>query len=171
MIKGVLPQERIAVRTTAGRVPRVHIDHASRRIIELLQADGRRSCSSLAGELDLPEDAIDGRIRELVDAGVIMVTAVSDPLRLGFTAQAMLGIQCELGMARVVADRLAELREYVYIVLAAGSFDVIAELFGRAEAELQDSIELLEQMPGVAAVQSYRYAGVEKLTHTWDVWR
>ena len=38
------------------------------------------------------------RVTQLTDAGVIQITAVSDPLQLGFARQAMLGITVEPGL-------------------------------------------------------------------------
>ncbi len=137
----------------------------------MLQVDGRRTYAGMALELGLPEETVERRVQHLLDTGVIEIAAVSDAARLGFAGQAMLGIHCEAGMARTVAEHLAAMDAYVYVVLTAGSFDVMAELCVLDRAQVLAQITDLEKLPMVTRVQTYHYAGLEKMTHAWDVVR
>ena len=66
-------------------------------------------------------------MRRLLDEGVMQIVAVTDPMTVGFSRQAMVGIKAE-GDLRGVADRLSRLPELEYVVLCAGSFDLLVEL-------------------------------------------
>ena len=97
-----------------GRVPgrgaqgAATLDHLSKQIIEQLQEDGRRSYAAIGKAVGLSEAAVRQRVQRLVDAGVMQIVAVTDPLMLGFRRQTMIGIKCEGNLGQV-ADHLAEL--------------------------------------------------------------
>src|ERR671938_363906 len=102
----------------------VVLDDTSRRIVEQLQQDGRRPYATIAKSVGLSEAAVRQRVQRLLDAGVMQIVAVTDPLRVGFRRQAMIGVRAEGDLARV-ADRLAEMPEVDYVVITAGSFDLL----------------------------------------------
>ena len=79
----------------------------------------------------LSEAAVRQRVQRLLDAGVMQVVAVTDPLELGFARQAMIGIRVQ-GPLEPVADALAALPEVDYVVVTAGSYDLLVEGCARA---------------------------------------
>src|SRR6478735_7030462 len=95
------------------------LDEVSKAIIEQLQQDGRRSYAAIGKEVGLSEAAVRQRVQRLIEAGVMQVVAVTDPIELGFARQAMVGIRVS-GPVDVVADRLAELDEADVVVVGAG---------------------------------------------------
>ncbi|HKH87813.1 MAG TPA: Lrp/AsnC family transcriptional regulator, partial [Acidimicrobiales bacterium] len=103
------------------------LDEVSKRLVEELQQDGRRSYAALAKSVGLSEAAVRQRIRKLLDDGVMQIVAVTDPTTVGFSRQAMVGIKAE-GDLRAIADRLSLLPELDYVVLCGGSFDILVEL-------------------------------------------
>src|SRR5246127_1186481 len=110
-----------------GPVPPLVLDEISKRIIEQLQADGRRSSAGIGKAGGLSEAAVRQRVQRLHDAGVMQIVAVTDPLRLGFRRQAMIGLKCD-GDLEKVADELAAMDEIDYVVLTAGSLDLLLEV-------------------------------------------
>ena len=113
----------------AARAPRsaLVLDAANRAIIEALQRDGRQPYGTIAQTVGLSEAAVRRRVQRLRETGVLQIVAVTDPLQLGFTRQAMIGLTVE-GDVRVVADKLVALPEVDYVVMCAGSFDLLAEI-------------------------------------------
>src|SRR3954467_8804274 len=105
----------------------IQLDDVSKAIIEQLQTDGRRSYAEIGKAVGLSEAAVRQRVQKLTDAGVMQVVAVTDPMQLGFYRQAMVGIRAS-GDTRLLADRLAALAEVDYVVLTAGSFDILVEI-------------------------------------------
>src|SRR5690242_21089595 len=92
------------------------LDDVSKAIIEQLQQDGRRSYAAIGKEVGLSEAAVRQRVQRLIEAGVMQVVAVTDPIELGFARQAMVGIRVT-GPIDAVADRLEELEEVDYVVV------------------------------------------------------
>ena len=110
--------------------PRMILDRSTKAIIEQLQQDGRRSFAAIAGSVGLTEEAVRQRVGQLVDAGVMQIVAVTDPLQLGFARQAMIGVIVD-GPLKPVAEALADIEEVDYVVITAGGFDILAEVVGR----------------------------------------
>jgi Lrp/AsnC family transcriptional regulator for asnA, asnC and gidA len=143
------------------------LDAPNRAIIEALQRDGRRPYGAIAAEVGLSEAAVRRRVQRLRDDGIIQIVAVTDPLQLGFTRQAMVGISVE-GDVRLVADKLSTLPEVDYVVMCAGSFDLLAEVVceddDRLLKVLNDSVRAI---PGVRATETFLYLKLKKQTYTW----
>lgn len=143
------------------------LDATSKAIIEQLQLDGRRSYAEIGKAVGLSEAAVRQRVQKLTDAGVMQIVAVTDPLRLGFSRQAMLGIRVH-GDTRVVADQLASIPEVDYVVLSAGSFDILAEVVCEDDDSL---IELLNQqvreIEGVSSTETFLYLQLKKQRYDW----
>src|SRR3954464_4597419 len=106
------------------RPGRLQLDDTSKAIIEQLQQDGRRSYASIGKAVGLSEAAVRQRVQRLTEAGVMQIVAVTDPLQLGFGRQAMGGIPVDGGV-QPVADALAAMDEVIYVVMTAGTYDVL----------------------------------------------
>lgn len=143
------------------------LDSTSKAIIEQLQLDGRRSYAEIGKAVGLSEAAVRQRVQKLTDAGVMQIVAVTDPMRLGFSRQAMLGIRVS-GDTRVVADRLAEIPEIGYVVLSAGSFDIVAEVVCEDDDALIEVLnEKIRTIKGVASTETYVYLQLKKQKYDW----
>ncbi|KTR86824.1 Lrp/AsnC family transcriptional regulator [Leucobacter sp. USCH14] len=143
------------------------LDPTSKAIIEQLQRDGRRSYAEIGKAVGLSEAAVRQRVQKLTDAGVMQIVAVTDPMRLGFTRQAMLGIRVS-GDTRVVADRLAEMSEISYVVLSAGSYDILAEVVCEDDDGLIELLnEQIRKIEGVASTESFVYLQLTKQKYDW----
>jgi Lrp/AsnC family transcriptional regulator, regulator for asnA, asnC and gidA len=142
------------------------LDEISKLIIEQLQADGRRSYAAIGKAVGLSEAAVRQRVQRLQEAGVMQIVAVTDPLRLGFRRQAMIGLKCD-GDLEVVAGQLAALEEIDYVVITAGSFDLLLEVVCEDDDHL---LEILSRVRGVASVTSTEtlvYLKLCKQTYSW----
>ncbi|GAA5011885.1 Lrp/AsnC family transcriptional regulator [Kitasatospora paranensis] len=145
----------------------VPLDAASKAIIEQLQEDGRRPYAAIGKAVGLSEAAVRQRVQKLLDQGVMQIVAVTDPLTVGFTRQAMVGIRVE-GDIEPVADALAAFDEVDYVVCTAGSFDLLAELVCEDDEHLLELInKRIRALPGVRSTESFVYLKLRKQTYTW----
>src|SRR5690606_5218659 len=121
----------------------------SKAIIEQLQDDGRRSYSEIGKAVGLSEAAVRQRVQKLTEAGVMQIVAVTDPMQLGFFRQAMVGISVA-GDTTLVAEQLGTLPAVDYVVLTAGSFDILAEVVCENDDDLIDLLnKQIRQIEGV----------------------
>lgn len=143
------------------------LDDVSKRIIEQLQEDGRRPYAAIGKAVGLSEAAVRQRVQRLLDAGVMQIVAVTDPLQVGFTRQAMIGIRVEGDMV-AVADQLAALDEVTYVVVTAGSFDVLVEVVCEDDDQLLDLlVRHIRAIPGVRTTETFVYLRLRKQLYDW----
>ncbi len=143
------------------------LDDVSKAIVEQLQLDGRRSYAEIGKKVGLSEAAVRQRDQKLTDSGVMQVVAVTDPMQLGFYRQAMIGVRCG-GDTREIAEAMAEMPEVDYVVMTAGSFDILVEVVCENDDDL---IALLNSkirtLPGVTSTETFVYLKVAKQVYNW----
>ncbi|MGW3951969.1 Lrp/AsnC family transcriptional regulator [Streptomyces sp. NPDC004752] len=150
-----------------SRIGAPHLDAVSLAIIEQLQEDGRRPYAAIGKAVGLSEAAVRQRVQKLLDQGVMQIVAVTDPLTVGFRRQAMVGINVE-GDAESVADALTAMSEVEYVVMTAGSFDILAEIVCEDDDHLLDVIsKRIRVLPGVRSTESFVYLKLKKQTYMW----
>jgi len=164
-----LPDSTVMASRSRDQAPSVVLDDVSKAIIDQLQQDGRRSYADIGKRVGLSEAAVRQRVQRLTEAGVMQIVAVTDPMQLGFTRQAMIGVRVA-GDVREVADRLAAIAAVDYVVMTAGTFDLLAEVVCEDDDHL---IELLNgeirRLPGVAATETFVYLQLRKQAYHWGV--
>ncbi len=147
----------------------VHLDDVSKAIIEQLQQDGRRSYAAIGKVVGLSEAAVRQRVQRLIDGGVMQVVAVTDPLELGFARQAMVGVRVQ-GPLEPVADALSALEEVDYVVITAGSFDLLVEVVCESDDHLLNLISSrIRTVEGVTGTETFVYLSLRKQTYSWGV--
>jgi Lrp/AsnC family transcriptional regulator, regulator for asnA, asnC and gidA len=143
------------------------LDDVAKHIIEELQHDGRRSYAALAKSVGLSEAAVRQRVQRLLDSGAMQVVAVTDPKTVGFKRQAMIGVRAD-GDIRQIADRLSELHELEYVVICAGTFDLLIELVCEDDEHLLQLLnERVRTIPGVRSTETFVYLRLIKQTYAW----
>ncbi|MEO6511339.1 MAG: Lrp/AsnC family transcriptional regulator [Nocardioides sp.] len=154
---------------TRARRAQVTLDEVSKAIIEQLQQDGRRSYAAIGKVVGLSEAAVRQRVQRLTESGVMQVVAVTDPMQLGFARQAMVGIRAK-GELESVAEALGELSEVDYVVITAGTFDILAEVVCESDEHLLELISSkLRTIPNVESTETFMYLKLQKQTYSWGV--
>jgi Lrp/AsnC family transcriptional regulator for asnA, asnC and gidA len=142
------------------------LDALDTQIIEALQDNGREAFRALATRLGVSEATIRNRYGRLTETGVLQVTAVTNPLGLGFDAMAMLGVSVE-GPPEKVADQLSDWREAIYVVVVAGRFDLLVELVADDRRDLLDLIGRVRSLKGVRDTETFVYLDLAKQMFDW----
>ena len=146
--------------------PAVKLDPVNRRIIEILQREGRSPYTSIARELGISEAAVRARVQRLTDAGVLDVVAVTNPLKLGFEVMALVGVQANSDLGRV-ADTVSEWPEASYVVITSGSYDLLVEVVCEHNRHLLDVVQRLREIDGVKSTETFMYLDMVKMTYAW----
>ncbi|MFT4127782.1 MAG: Lrp/AsnC family transcriptional regulator [Gordonia sp. (in: high G+C Gram-positive bacteria)] len=145
----------------------IPLDATAKRIIELLQADGRSSYASIGKVVGLSEAAVRNRVQKLSDSGLLQIVAVTDPLKLGFARQALIGIRCT-GSTEELARQLAKNPEIDYVVLTAGSFDILIEVVCENDDHLLSIINrTVRTHPEVTGTETLVYLKLVKQQYNW----
>jgi len=143
------------------------LDSCDKAIIELLQHDGRMPFTRLAAEVQLSEAAVRQRVQRLVERNVMQIVAVTDPLRVGFRRQALIGVRTE-GDITAVADALTIVDEADYVVVTSGRFDLLVELVCEDDEHLLQLLnDKIRTIPGVVSTETFVYLRLHKQTYAW----
>ena len=145
----------------------VQLDELSKAIVEQLQEDGRRSYAEIGKAVGLSEAAVRQRVQKLTDSGVMQIVAVTDPMQLGFFRQAMIGIRAT-GDTTVIAASLATMPAVDYVVLTAGSFDILVEVVCENDDDLVALLnKQIRSLPGVQSTETFVYLKLVKQQYNW----
>jgi len=142
------------------------LDSVSKAIIEQLQQDGRRSYAEIGKAVGLSEAAVRQRVQKLQETGVMQVVAVTDPMQLGFTRQAMMGVRVD-GDATKVAEAIGAIPAADYVVLTAGTYDILAEVVCEDDDDLIEIGSRLRAIDGVRSVETLVYLKLHKQLYNW----
>jgi Lrp/AsnC family transcriptional regulator for asnA, asnC and gidA len=150
-------------RSVAPRGP----DDIDKALITALQRNGRESYASLAKVVGLSEAAVRQRVQRLLDDGVVQIVGVTDPLVMGFQRWAMIGVVVE-GDVRTVSDQLVAIDEIDYVVLTAGSFDLLVEVVCEDDDSLLALLnDRIRSIPSVRSTETFMYLKLAKQTYAW----
>jgi Lrp/AsnC family transcriptional regulator, regulator for asnA, asnC and gidA len=143
------------------------LDETSKAIIEQLQEDGRRAYATIGKAVGLSEAAVRQRVQRLLDAGVMQIVAVTDPLTIGFQRMAMIGIRVD-GPLEEVAEQLAGISDIDYVVITAGSFDLLVEVVCESDEHLLELLSTkIRSLPGVRGTETFVYLKLRKQLYNW----
>jgi Lrp/AsnC family transcriptional regulator for asnA, asnC and gidA len=145
------------------------LDDVSKGIIEELQKDGRMPYATIGKAVGLSEAAVRQRVQRLLEHGVMQIVAVTNPMQLGFARQALIGIRAH-GDIEPIGTALAAMPEVDYVVVTAGSFDVIIEVVCESDDHLLDLLsKRIRSIPGVQETETFVYLKLQKQTYSWGV--
>ena len=103
-----------------------------------------------------------------MERGILQIVGVTDPLKLGFHQQAMIGIRCERDRLIDVADAVAAFPEVDYVVITAGTYDLLIETVCEDnEALLNFLTGRLRRIEGVRDTETFVYLRMVKQTYQW----
>ncbi len=142
------------------------LDDTDRAIIEQLQHDGRLPYTRLGQAVGLSEAAARQRVQRMLDAGIMQVVAVIDPLSLGMRRMALIGIRTE-GDLEKVAEQLCALDDVEYVVITAGSYDILIECVVADDERLLELMNRVRTVKGVKETESFIYLRLAKQTYAW----
>jgi Lrp/AsnC family transcriptional regulator for asnA, asnC and gidA len=106
-------------------------------------------------------------VQRLTESGVLQIVAVTDPKQLGFYRQAMIGVKT-VGDSREIADAIAAVDAVEYVVLTAGSFDMLAEVVCEDDDSLLELLNgSIRSIPGVVETEIFTYLQLKKQQYNW----
>jgi Lrp/AsnC family transcriptional regulator for asnA, asnC and gidA len=145
---------------------RMNIDRMSQQIIAMLQRDGRCPNTVIARELGISESAVRTRIQTLTASGVLQIIGLTDPGNMGFGVMALIGVQAGNDLNRI-AELVSTWPETTYVVISAGSFDLLIELVCTDNNDLLRVVERLRAVDGVRSTESFIYISRHKLNYAY----
>lgn len=146
------------------------LDEIDRRVIKILQADGRTPNTEIARQLRVSETTIRKRIGQLVSNDLITVVAVPTPKAVGMTMSAIIGISVTLPRLRAISEELKRQREVRYVGVSTGRYDIIVEAFFVDQQHFLEFISSrLSRMDGITGLETSMILEVVKFSYEWEI--
>ncbi|HEY3906948.1 MAG TPA: Lrp/AsnC family transcriptional regulator [Streptosporangiaceae bacterium] len=146
------------------------LDEIDRRVIKILQVDGRRPNTEIARELKVSETTIRKRVAQLVSRGLINIVAVPTPRAAGMNMSAIIGISVTLPKLKEISEELKSLREVRYVGLSTGRYDIIVEAFFFDQQHFLDFISSrLSRMDGITSLETSMILHIVKFSYEWEI--
>jgi len=139
------------------------MDDLDRNIITILEHNGRASNARIARTVRVSEGTIRRRLKRLINDGIINVTAVPDPQKLGYQSEALIGVQVDPDKVNEVGDSLSRLENTRWVAITTGSFDVFTWVTLPNAEELGLFLrEKVGIIPGVRRTETFVSLSVSK---------
>jgi Lrp/AsnC family transcriptional regulator for asnA, asnC and gidA len=139
---------------SAGRSqpPKRSLDDLDYRLLGQLRANPRSAYTSLAASAGCSKATARRRIERLIEDQILQVIAVADPIRLGYSIRANIGLAVRPGMIDKAASALVASSETHHVVITTGSFDLLCTTFLKTQEDLSRFVrEYLGTVPGVVS--------------------
>jgi Lrp/AsnC family transcriptional regulator, regulator for asnA, asnC and gidA len=132
------------------------LDAIDRRILALLVQDGRAPAAEMARRVQgVSERSVRYRIERLKRSGVLRVSAIINPLALGYATIGDVLIDVAPGCLQEVAAQLVDLDQVSYVAGAVGDGDLNAQVYAHDTEELvRLTNEVIGVIPGVTRVRT-----------------
>lgn len=139
------------------------MDELDRKIIQILQENGRASNARIARDVGVSEGTVRRRLKTLVQNSVIKVVALPDPEVLGYDTEALVGIQVDPDKIDEVAKLLVGLKESSWVSVTTGSFDIFCWVTLPSSEELGNFLKAeVGTIPGVRRTETFVSLSVRK---------
>lgn len=138
------------------------MDEIDQKIIKYLQKNGREPFVKIGDDLGIPASTVRDRTNRLVNHDILRIVGVLNPLKAGRRVMANIGVKLSSGNHREVAREIAKFDEVSYLVICAGSFDLMVEVICRDNAHLLDFTSTLQGIPGVLSTETFIYYTIVK---------
>lgn len=138
------------------------LDEVDQQIIGYLQNNGRESFTKIADEIGVPASTVRDRTNRLIEHGILRILGVLNPLKARHRVMANIGVKLSGGNHREVAREIAQFDEVTYLVICAGSFDLLVEVICRDNAHMLDIISAIQGRPDVSGTEVFPYFSIVK---------
>ena len=159
------------ITTKGSRESATSLEGLNLNIVEHLKEDGRATFSSIAEKLGVSESTVRTRVPRMREQNVIQFITVTNPLALGQSSWAMLGISVQSGQpVGAVAEYFRDLEEVVYAMRVMGRFDMLVEVVVDSPVSLRNFLDKhCYESTLVAAVEPMMGLGLYKSLYKWEL--
>ena len=146
------------------------IDITDKKILNLLQQDGRVSASHIATELNISIPTVTDRIKKLQDYGIINgIHAVLDPKSLGLDVAAIITLISESSIHYKEVTKAAEdTPEVLQCLATTGKGSHMLFVVSRNSSTLEELLRNIQNWPGVIRTETQiilsNYKMIQKIT-------
>lgn len=138
------------------------------QIILALHQNARASASEIARQIGANERTVRKRIDQLIQSGVMRLTAILEPSAFGYVTAADIFLEVEPQHEEEVLQKLMEMPMVTYVAFGQGTQEVSIEARFKDNDELREFIR--HGLPSLPGVKVSRYTLVPRILRNIDEW-
>ena len=145
------------------------LDPTDRDIIKAFKGDGRLPFSTVAAALGVSPGMIRQRVQRLNERGILQFAAVTNPLKIGYSTMALIGVKADGQRIEEIARQIAAFDEVIYLTITAGAYNFLVEVTCMDNAHLLRFLtDKLYSEEGVREAETFIYLDIVKEIYAWD---
>lgn len=150
--------------------PPFDLDTVDRKMIALLQKDGRIATQALARAVGVSEVTARRKLRRLIGENIVQIVAAVDPFQIGYESPVIIGLKVDRARVDEIAQRLCEHPSIRYVGAATGNSDLIVEVVAASNHELAEFLlGYLSTIPGIQETETSLVLRIYKQSWDWGV--
>lgn len=147
-----------------------HLDLTERRIIALLQENGRTSTQALARAVGVSEVTARRKLRRLIGDGIVQIVAGVDPFQIGYESPVIIGLKVDRSRLDEVAAQLCDHPSTRYVAASTGNYDLIVEVVAESNHDLADFVlGYLAKIEGITDTATSLILRIYKQSWKWGI--
>ncbi|MHB8870008.1 MAG: Lrp/AsnC family transcriptional regulator [Thermoleophilia bacterium] len=142
------------------------LDTADQGILDALNEDPRMSFAEIARRMGVSPGMVRQRFQRMQDAGVIRIAAITNPLLTGASLMAVIALRVDVVEIERISEEVSAFDEVVYLVVLAGSYDLLAEARFRDQSHMLEFLSTrLRAIEGVRDSETFVNLKIVKETY------
>jgi Lrp/AsnC family transcriptional regulator for asnA, asnC and gidA len=151
-------------------LPTTPLDRLDLALITELQRDGRASLIELGTKLGVSHGTVRNRLNRLLSHKIITISAVVDPVRVGYHVQAYVSINADLNHVESIESRLVRFEEVNFVATMTGRAEFLVGVSLASDAELREFlVRKLARVKGLRATETCHVLHLAKRPWQWQI--
>jgi len=146
------------------------LDQLDLALIGQLQRDGRKGLTALAKDLGVSHGTVRNRLDRLRASGILRVSAVVDPAKIGYPIQVLIGASANLAQLEPAEKELSRLEEVTFVATLTGRFDFLIFAAFASDVHLREFlVHKLSKIKGIRSTETFHTLSLGKRVWQWEV--
>lgn len=155
----------------AGPIEAMEIDDVDRRIITVLEADGRASYAEIARSTNISQSTVRSRINQMTSRRVLQISAVALPEALGLQFMCGFGVGLDLSAEAAILLAIGKIPSVSYLSRTLGCWNAIGTLAARSQSDVANQLDSIRTISGVSELSSWTHLEVVKENYQYTTFK
>jgi Lrp/AsnC family transcriptional regulator for asnA, asnC and gidA len=132
------------------------LDELGLKIIGELQEDARQSFREIGRKLKVSEGTVRNRVKGLVTADTMKISAIPNPEKLGLNFTCIMCIEVKVGAAEKVEQLLIQNPNVYYLCGCTGTYDIIGIFVFHTPSEFDEFVkDVIANIPDIVRTTTF----------------
>jgi len=156
------------IESTKRNITDISVDGYDYNLILELQKDSRASLKKLSTVINLSKPAIHRRIIKLINAGIIQLTAISDPSKIGYPTRSIILISAVQSKMFSIAKIIAQYNRVTHVGIYSGPVKLFVGAYASSPEDiLQFATKELSTIDGILRTDLLIHTTLYKTKFAW----